>query len=190
MIAAKQATWLFLIVICMACSGWYFASNPIVVKLDEHTLSITTDMVFNNLTVHQFDTTGRLVNFIHTPLMHHIPANNTHVLKTPHIIISQPNQPAWEIRSDQATAIYGGQQITFNKDVIVHQQKGENTVESTFKTEEITYFPKDKLATTLLDVTFEQPGHLVQAKGMKAYLAKKRVKLLSQARGTYDPNRG
>ncbi len=190
MIAAKQAAWLFLAVICMACSGWYFAGNPVVVKLDKQTLSNTTDTIINNLTVHQFDTNGQLVHYIHTPLMKHIPVNNTHWLKNPHIIISQQDQPAWEIHAQHATALYGGNQITFNEHVVVHQDKGENTVESTFKTEEITYFPKDKVATTLLDVTFEQPGHLVQAKGMKAYLNDKRVKLLSQARGTYDPNSG
>ena len=190
MIAAKQATWLFIMIICMACSGMYFARPTNVVKLDDHILSTTTDMIINNLTVQQFDVDGRLVHYLHTPLMRHIPSNNTHWLKTPHVIITQQTQPAWEIHAQKATALYGGQQITFNENVIVHQEKDERSQESTFKTEEITYFPKDKLAKTLLDVTFERPGHHLQATGMNAYLADKRVELLSQARGTYEPSRG
>lgn len=188
--AAKQAAWLFIALICMACSSWYFASSSVVIKLDAHTLSTTTDMIVNHLTVHQFDTEGRLANYIQTPLMHHIAENNTHWLKTPHIIVSQQNQPAWEIHAQQATALYGGQQITFNQNVVIHQGKDKNTQESTLTTETITYFPKDKLAKTPLDITYERAGNIVQAKGMEAYLSEKRVKLLSQARGTYAPSTG
>lgn len=190
MIAAKQAAWLFIALISLACSGWYFASSSVKFKLDAHTLSTTTDMVVNNLTVRQFDKEGKLINYLKTPLMHHIPANNTHVFKTPHIIITQDDQPDWDINAQQATALYGGEEITFNKNVIVHQGNDENTQESTFKTEAITYFPKNKMATTPLDVTYESSGNIVQATGMKAYLAEKRVQLLSQARGKYEPKHG
>ncbi len=188
--AAKQAAWLFVALICLACSGWYFASAKHINKLDEHTLSTTADMIINELTVQQFDTNGRLANYLKTPLMRHVSFNNTNLLKTPHIVIAQDNQPAWEIHAEQATSLLGGQQITFNKNVVVHQEKDEHTQESTLKTEAITYYPKDKLASTLLDVTFEQPGNIVHSKGMNAYLAEKHVELLSEARGTYEPSRG
>lgn len=188
--ATKQMTCLLLALISLAFSGWYFASSKIVTRLDAHTLSTTADMVINNLTVHQFDTNGRLVHYLETPLMRHIATNNTNWLKDPHIIIKQDNQPAWEIHAQQATALYGGQQITFNKDVVIHQNKDEHTEESTLTTEAMTYFTKDKLATTLLDITYERAGSMVQSTGMKAYLADKRVVLLSNARGTYGPNQG
>ncbi len=188
--AAKQAAWLFITLICLACSGWYFASSKQLKKLDEHTLSTTADMIISHLTVHQFDSNGHLSNYLQTPLMRHISLNNTNVLTTPHIVISQDNQPPWEIFAEQATSLYGGQQITFNKNVIVHQKNDKQTQESTLKTEAITYYPKEKLASTLLDVTYERPGNIVQSRGMNAYLAQKRVQLLSKARGVYEPNRG
>ena len=190
MIAAKQITWLFIALIGIACSGWLFTGSRVGIKLDEHTLSTTVDLSIYNLTVHQFDTNGRLINFLHTPFMHHVPKSNTHWLKNPHIIVSQENQPTVDISAQQATALNGGQQITFNNHVIIHQDKDEHTQESTLTSESITYFPKDKLATTLVDITYERAGHTIQALGMKANLAEKRIKLLSQARGTYDPSRG
>lgn len=188
--AAKQALWMFITLIGLACSGWYFASSKPMIKLDKHTLSTTTDITINHLVVHQFDKNGLLVNSLKTPLMHHIALNDTHVLKTPHIVIAQENQPAWEIHAEQATSLHGGQEITFNKNVIIHQAQDERTLESTLKTESMTYFPKDKLATTILEVTYERPGNIVQSTGMKAYFAEKRVLLLSNARGTYVPNPG
>lgn len=72
--------------------------------------------------------------------------------------------------------------------MIVHQKSGSNNQESTFKTEEVTYFPKEKRATTELFVTFEQPGNIVESTGMNAYLDEKRVELLHGAKGSYVPN--
>lgn len=190
MMAAKQATWLFLLLISLACSGWYFASSSSPkIKLDAKTLYTTTDMTIQHLTVYQYDKEGRLANSLKTPLMHHIPENNTHWLKKPYIIVTQDDQPSWEIQAEEATAIHGGEQITFNKEVKI-QQKNETNAESTLLTESITYFPKDKFATTQSDVTFKQAGNIVNAKGMEANLAEKHVKLLSQARGKYVPNHG
>ena len=187
---AKQMTWLLFALVSLAFSGWYFASSKHVTRLDAYTLSTTADTIIHALTVHQFDINGHLVHSLKTPLLRHIALNNTHWLKTPHIIVQQDNQPAWDIHAEQATALYGGQQITFNKNVVIHQNKDEHTEESTFTTQEITYFTKDKLATTPLDITYERAGNIVQSKGMKAYLADKRVVLLSNARGTYVPNHG
>ncbi|MFO3150257.1 LPS export ABC transporter periplasmic protein LptC, partial [Legionella pneumophila serogroup 1] len=106
------------------------------------------------------------------------------------IIIKQDNQPAWEINSLRAKSFDGGKQITFIEQVVVHQNPGESTRESTLKTEEITYYPKEKKATTSLFVTFEQPGNIIQSTGMNAYLDEKRVELLHKARGSYDPAKG
>ncbi|WED43896.1 LPS export ABC transporter periplasmic protein LptC [Legionella cardiaca] len=187
--AAKQAAWLFCVLIALACSGWYFASSNVINKLDDKTLSQSADTIVTNLTVRRFDEQGALINYLQTPEMQHIPAENTHLLKMPQIMIVQPGQPAWQIHSDTARAIHGGEQITFIHNVIVHQNKGEHTQESTMKTEELVYFPKEKLAMSELAVSFEQPGSIVHSQGMKAYLADKRVQL-SRAHATYEPRNG
>ena len=188
--AAKQAVWLFMTLIALACSGWYFASSTPTVKLDAETLSNIPDMTVNHLSVTRFDINGQLINSLSSPLMHHIPLNDTHWFKDPVIVVAQPNQPPWEIRAGQATSLSGGNEITFKKDVIIHQGQDEGTQESTMKTQALTYFPKNKLATTDLEVTYERPGNTVKSTGMKAYLAEKRVLLLSKARGIYEPKRG
>ena len=188
--AAKQAGWLFTALVLLACSGWYFARSPIYIKLDDQTLSTTPDTSIAHLTVQQFDANGQLSHYLKTPLMHHIPLNNTHQLTTPHIIVNQQNQPAWEIHARNATAIQGGQEITFHNDVIIHQKKDEHTEETTVTTEQMTYFPNTQFATTPKDVTFVQSGNQVQATGMNAYLAENRVQLLSHTRGTYASNHG
>lgn len=188
--AAKQAAWLFVALLTLSVSSWYFASSTYLIKLDNETLSTSPDTIIKHLTVQQFDAHGQLSHYLKTPLLQHIPLDNTHQLATPHIIITQPNQPAWEIHAKSATALYGGEQITFNNHVIVHQKQEESRPESTFKTEELTYFPKKQLATTRREMTFEQAGNVVHSTGMNAYLAQNRIQLLNNARGTYAPNHG
>jgi lipopolysaccharide export system protein LptC len=189
--ALKQSTYSFLILITLACSGWYFASNKTTtMKLDDHTLSTTPDTIITKLTLLQFDTNGRVSHYLQTPLMHHIPLNNTHYLTTPHIKVSQDKQTPWEIHAKEATAIQGGQQITFNKKVIIHQERNQRDQETIVTTEEMTYFPQKHLATTLKPVRFSQAGNVITSTGMNAYLAENRVQLLSNARAFYASNHG
>lgn len=168
----------------------YYSNVAPKFKIDANTLLTTTDTVITHLNVRQYSALGQLANTVQTPLMRHIPKNNTHWLKTPRITIAQPNQPNWEINAEFATALYGGREITFNKQVRIHQNKGLHNEESTFTTELITYYPKTKLALTSKEILFEQPGNRVQSKGMRANLEKKHIQLLGQTRGMYDPSHG
>jgi lipopolysaccharide export system protein LptC len=184
----KQSTWLLLSFFLLLVSGWYYSHMKPIMKLDNETLSTTIDTTVTQLTVKQFNESGGLANLLITPLMEHIPKDNIHLLQTPHIVIEQIDQPAWEIRSLKAKSFEGGQRITFIEKVEVHQKAGKTNQESTLKTEEVTYYPKEKKATTNLFVTFEQPGNLVESTGMNAYLDEKRVELLHGAKGSYAPS--
>lgn len=186
----RQINWLLVAIIVIAGSAWYFHQPQKVQKLDSETLSSTVDATVVQLTVRQFDAEGTLVNVLKTPLLQHIPKDDVNLLQTPRIHIAQENQPAWEIQSQQAKSVAGGESITFMQQVIVHQGASDKTQESTLKTEEVVYYPKLKKATTNLLVTYEQPGNFVQSLGMNAYLDEKRVELLHQARGRYDPAKG
>ena len=105
-------------------------------------------------------------------------------------MIKQANQMPWDIQSERAIAVQGGDEITFIKNVIIHQSQGKNNQESTLRTEKIIYYPKIQKATTPLMGRFEQPGTVVSSKGMNVYLAEKRVELLNRARGRYAPTHG
>lgn len=189
--AAKQALLILIALVSLVGSAWYFASEKTPLTKHPETLSTMPDTTIHQLVVKQFDVNGRLQHCLKTPLVHHIPANNTHVFTTPYITVSQANQPDWEISAHSATSERGGEKITFHQQVTIHQNKTTAHEASTLTTEEMTYFPKDKFATTLAQVIFEQqPGNIVQSKGMNAYLDEKRVQLLSQARGTYAPSEG
>lgn len=184
----KQSTWFFLSILLIFCSGWYYSHMKPMIALDDDALATSIDTTIAHLTVKQFNETGELVNLLTTPKMEHIPKDNIHLLQAPKILIKQKDQPAWEITSLKAKSFNGGQRITFINDVVVHQASGKESQESTLKTQEVTYYPKEKKATTELFVTFEQPGNLIESTGMNAYLDEKRVELLHGAKGSYAPS--
>lgn len=188
--ATKQAGWLFLTMISLACLGGYFASSTLITQLDEQTLAKTPNYIVKDLSVRQFNSQGKLINHLMAPEMISIPENNTHWLKSPHIISKQDDQEPWEIFSKKAHSINRGEQITFIKHVIIHQEKSNHNEESTFKTEKLIYFPKNKYATTNQAISFEQPGSIVHSVGMQANLETKHVKLLNKAEATFEPNHG
>lgn len=185
--AARQAAWLFCAMIALACSGWYFASTPLPIRLDERSLANSPDYIVQGFRVRQFDAHGNLANYMESPELQHIPDQDTNRIRSPHITVKQDDQPAWDIRARQAVAIHRGERITFSQNVIIHQDKGSKTQASTFRTETLVYFPGKKFATTTAAVQFEQPGSIVQANGMNAYLEDKHVELLGKARATYEP---
>jgi lipopolysaccharide export system protein LptC len=186
--AGKQASFLFAALLFIGASGWYFVSSTPKFKLNAESLLTTTDIMITDVQVHQYSKSGNLVNTLKSPLVHHTPKDNAYWIRLPHIHVIQENQGAWEIQSQHAVALYGGEKITFTEQVRIHQPATQYNDESTFTTDEITYFPKKKQATTTQDVFFSQPGHQVQAKGLIADLEKKHIQLLSNARGSYDPN--
>lgn len=188
--AVKQGMWLFFALIACVWSGWYFSRSLSIIPLDAQTLASTPDAIVSGLTIRQFNDQGHLINLLESPKMQHIPNQNTNLFESPHIILTQDNQPSWDIRSQKAHATNKGEQINLSDNVIIHQNTNNSTKESTLKTEALTYFPKQKFATTPLAVSFEQAGSTIHAIGMNAYLDDKRVELLGKTQATYEPNHG
>ena len=187
--AAKQVTWFFLTLIILVGSGWYYSKSARI-HLDRDALANSIESTVSHLKVRQFNTEGTLTNLLTTPKMQHIQSGDIYLLHSPHILVSQEEQPPWNIHSESARSFDGGKRITFTGNVVVHQKRGDTSQESTLKTEEVTYFPKEKKASTDLLVTYQQPGNIIQSTGMNAYLDEKRVELLHQARGSYVPAHG
>lgn len=186
--ATRQAGGLLFTLIILACAGFYFASSLPVIKLDEQTLSMTVDTTVTHLMVTRFDEQGQLADRLQTVEMRHIPAKNTHLLQAPHIIIARSNQAPWKIEAQKAQAIDGGKQITFSQKVIVSQVASANNRPNRLSTEELIYYPKKKLATSSLDVIFEQPGNIIHSQGMNVFLNEKHVQLLGKTQAVYEPN--
>ena len=143
---------------------WYTTrTTPPTQPLDSHLLSSLPDQRITTLNVKQFDAAGMLIHQLTTPFMQHTPDQDKHWLKTPRITITTPNQPITNIQSQEATAWEGGTRITFQHDVIIHHSAYEKNQAGTLTTDEISYIPRQKLATTNADTKLDQGSTHIRA---------------------------
>lgn len=184
-ITPKQTIWLIGIAgILLACVWrWVINDHQLPHLLNGRTLEKTTDITIYDLQYRRYNENGVMVHFLETPKMRHIPKNDEHILKNPHLIISEPKQAPWEIHAHHGTATSKAQTITLSHDVHIVQHKTNDVTE--IKTEHLTYYPQEKKAKTNDEVIITQSGSQVQSKGMIADLTNNHIQLLSNARGHY-----
>ena len=169
-------------------SSFLFKKNA-GISMSQEALSMIPDYTVTDLSVKQYDNKGLLANAFKTPQLHHIQQYNMFEFIEPNIIVSMPNQAPWQIHSRNGKAYFGGKQIVLFNQVRIYQPALNDHLETTFLTEEITYFPGTKFAETKAPITFQQPGMQVNAVGLEADLKDQHIKLLHQAKGRYEPKK-
>jgi len=186
----KGITGIFSILVIMAAAAWFFLTDSSSPMPDQNALNNTPDHRFTSLEIEQFDTMGHRLHALQTPYAQHIPSEKNLWLKTPHILVTETDQPTWSIQSQEAVITDDGQEVIFKKQVEVEHTAFKNTPAGVLKSEQISYFPKTQLANTPLKITWEQEDNILEAVGMKANLAEHQVDLLHNARATYRPAHG
>ena len=188
--SGRQALWMVLIIGVMSLSGWYFAHSRPIIKLDSATLDNMKDAEIFHIFFKQYDENGRLKVFIRAPRLHHVPNNDTYYFEKPYIELAQENAPFWVITADHGYAYQQIHHIDFNENVRIHQNAFKHHLETTIKTQHLTYFPSNKFAMTQDDISLQQSDKTVYSQGLKANLDTKMIELLHNARGVYEPAMG
>lgn len=185
-----QLIWMIIALVLVSGFSFFYiyTFHPMKQLLLQDLSTKRMDAFLSELTVKQFNTDGRLLHHLHAPMVRHVPEKNTYLLTKPHLIVTEANQAPWEIRADQGIA-EADRVITLSQQVMIQQKSHQANPQVTLTTEEITYFPKSKLASTLKPVTIQQAENQIQAIGMNAYLDDHKVELLSHVRGHYEPQK-
>lgn len=186
MIKSTHTLFMFILLLLIGMMGWYIARPENLNLLDSHTLATTPDAIIENITVTTFNPDGSLAHRLTSPLMKHIPQNNVSLLQQPHITVYQTKQAPWQISAGHGKALNGSQKVELSNKVIIHQRASTKNKENTLRTEKLFYYPKKRYADTDVAVTLTQPGIIIKAIGMQAYIDEKSVKLLHQTRGRYE----
>ena len=166
--------------------GWYqFKSNP---KTSEPAAAV--DAFAIGVEGVQFNILGQKRAEVQTPKLLHFTREDSSLLTRPYVVLySENNKAPWIISSQTGKTYNGTRRIDLIEDVVIHQPAGSQNTDTVITTSLLHVFPKDQLANTDQSVTLVQSGIKITSKGMNAYLDQKRVTLLSQARGLYDPTK-
>lgn len=155
--------------------------------LDHSALEQTANVIIYDLKFRQYNANGTLLHFLETPKMRHIQKNNLHILTMPHLIVTETDKEPWEIHADLGTVFNKSEKIVLDHHVLINQHKQDE--EMVLKTEHLTYFPKEKRATTSSEVVMTQGGTNIRSKGLVANLANNQIHM-NNARGRHVQTMG
>lgn len=185
MIKSYHYIGLFTLLLLTGLLGWYIARPEQLNLLDSQTLAKTPDVLVYHLSVVKFDKTGKPAHRLLSPLMKHFSQSNLNLMQTPEITVYQNPQAPWLITADKGIAFDGMHKILFNNNVVLHQSASSRNKAHSVTTEKLYYYPKKQYADTDVEITLTQPGTLIKAQGMQAFIDEKRIKL-NHARGRHE----
>ncbi len=188
----QQYVYLFLLLIGLGFSGWYYAQSSFIFNaLSPKLIAYLPDIIVDDLSVKQFDIKGQLSHYFYTPQLIHTPNKNLSRFTHPKIILSsqEENGRPWSIQADNGIAEDGLDKITLINNVVFHQNASGNDQEKTLRTTSITYYPKKNWAETQEMIFFEEPRLHAQSLGMTANLKTQEIHLLQQVSSIYVPNK-
>lgn len=139
--------------------------------------------------IKHFDKQGKLHAQMSSPKMTHITSNNTTLFDQPNILLYTAHQTPWHVKARHGKSTRGKETIYLWGDVVLHQPKSAQEPETTITTTALTIHPTPQTANTNQPVTIKRPGAITNAIGLTANFKTGIIKLLSHAKGHYDPEK-
>lgn len=108
------------------------------------------------------------------------------LIQSPNVTVHGEGEHPWRLTSRLGHSNASGDKLRFTGDVRAWQAQAEGRTEIT--TPELLVEPNRQYAETSKAVKMRSPQGHHQAVGMRADLSKDHIELLSEVRGTYEPN--
>ena len=103
-------------------------------------------------------------------------------MRNPYFVLYAEQQRDWITTAEHGKAVGDGDQVQLWGDVFIRSTDDEFTL----RTETLSLFPQEEVATTNDAVAITSPQGLTTAVGMKAELGIERVHLFEQVKGRYE----
>jgi lipopolysaccharide export system protein LptC len=146
----------------------------------------TPDAYMLNASYLRTNEQGRQNFVLFSPLITHFKHQDTAFFQKPRIFIFKDDEK-WQVTSKTGKSIHGAATVYLQDDVKIRQLPSSKNIDTLLTTKSLTVFPKKNLVMTNELVSIVQPGLKINSKGLRGDLNMGQIKLLSKARGQYDP---
>ena len=119
-------------------------------------------------------------------LVHYTKEDVTHFI-SPQLTLYRKSPEPWYITSKSGRATNGTDNVDFWDNVVIQHAADIGAPATVIKTITLTVHPNKQTAETPAAITLVQPNAIITATGMNADMNSGDIKLLSQARGEYEP---
>jgi lipopolysaccharide export system protein LptC len=181
---------LMLIFVFITASAWWavstlqFESTPI-----KNILKLRTgpNHYMEDFTTTSMDALGHPRMQLSAPHMAHFPSEDKTVLKQPNFIFHQTDKAqTWTVDADNGTLLEDGDVVLLEGHVFI-KGRDQNNQEVTISTPALRVLPNEDYAESKDAVHITQGKHVLDAVGVKLYLDKQLLLLVSNVRGVYVP---
>lgn len=194
----------------MAISEWHSALRTYLPALALASLAIGSALFLYNLDpgefvigeateglpdfyVERFATTtmdeqGRPKRRLEAQSMAHFPDTDTTELEQPYLVLYEPSEPPWHVRSERGWVSPDNSIMLLLGKVHIWRNTlaGETNLE--IETEDLRVLPDEKIGETEQPVIISTPQSRTRSVGMRAYMEQGRLELLSRVRTLVEPN--
>ena len=156
-----------------------------------HQEAIPTYEQMTNATVKQYQEDGTLKNTITAQKWTNHQDKGYSDLEDPLLVIFKEDGQKWHITSETAKIMNDtpkGKEIILNNDVHVNRSKTQNSSGLDLYTQELHYFPKTNDVISDKNVELNQPGLIIQGRGLVGNTDTKNVEILENTKTRYNPN--
>jgi lipopolysaccharide export system protein LptC len=147
------------------------------------------DYIVDNLSAVRTNESGGAAYTLDATRMVHYPDDDTTFLTRPRFVSYRSQQAPLTITAREALVSSNGENVHFKDDVKVTRAAYGDHSEMVMRTTYLHVIPDDNIAKTDRPVTITDAVTVVNAVGLELNSETRVLKLFSQVRGTYDPNK-
>lgn len=160
---------------------WHMAPQPIKISPPE-----PPEMYMFHAKVQKMNQTGQLEQRLTAPYWEYYNDDKASYLAQPQLVHYNPEDAPWTVQADMGAA-HSDKVIHLIGQVKMHQPESTHHKETLIRTSRAKVLPPQQYAVTHAPVDVIQKGARIQAVGAKIYYKQRKLELLSNARGYYDP---
>jgi lipopolysaccharide export system protein LptC len=148
-----------------------------------------SDYVLHQFEMTTLDDEGKEAFRLTAPYLERDPAGKSITITTPAFIFPDRKGGKWHAKSNSAWVDSSAEEVRLLDQVEMlgpSNKKGQHT---TFKTNQLSVFPKKNTASAQQVVTITRAGSILEGRGLQVDMQSKRFKLLADVKGRYAPSR-
>jgi len=145
------------------------------------------DYYMDEFELTSFNLAGKPAHKLYADNMKHYAHDGSVELERPHLVVFRDEDEFWDIRAESGRVLNGGETVLLQGEVIILRITSTSAEALQIYTSDLTVHPHVKYVETAAAVKIKDERGVTTAIGMRADLRQRRVALLSEVRGTYEP---
>lgn len=191
MLPDRRWTFRIVVIALLVVVGWWVLDEDIhePVTVDPDEVEERPDYFMETFTLNATNDDGRATYRVTSPRMEHFRGRDLWLMETPHIIYFVESGEPWHLHADRGRAWNNVEDVHLQGEVEIRRARGDDNLPANVDTSEVYLQPGSRYAETHEHAVYWRDGARMEGIGVRAYMDRDILELLSEVRGRYDEPR-